>query len=334
MGTSWSAFKSESLESLVDSASDYSVNNELLRCVAKPEHLFEAVQDEDECIKLYEASLLDCQLRVVCKGKVELRSYELIFRDHSTNLKWPLWSLRWYGAKLSLFVFESGRRCPSGPGIFFFKCKHSKQLSCCLAKQISHILKRTVISNHQISTRKCLHSIPSQRSGVERVTDLHLQTVQQRQLGAYGRDVRYVKGIPKFPSSSRGSNEASVVCCPSTPPSASPTAVNTLASAEYVSTISYPLLVARPQGTDGLPMESHEEANESTSNLGHYLEFVQQPDSLSVRSQSEGQYLIAAASHPYVNQPNRVLLIPHGSSLVTETVAQPNDYTVEPGALR
>ncbi|KAF6777444.1 hypothetical protein AHF37_03097 [Paragonimus kellicotti] len=194
MGTSWSAFKSESLESLVNSTSDYSVNNELLRCVAKPEHLFEAVQGEDECIKLYEASLLDCQLRVVCKGKVELRSYELIFRDHNTNLKWPLWSLRWYGAKLSLFVFESGRRCPSGPGLFFFKCKHSKQLSSCLAKQISYILKRTVISNHQMSTQKCLHSIPSQRSGVDRVTELRLQTVQQSQLGAHGRGVRYVKG--------------------------------------------------------------------------------------------------------------------------------------------
>ncbi|KAF5394534.1 hypothetical protein PHET_11216 [Paragonimus heterotremus] len=334
MGTSWSAFKSESLESLVNSASDYSVNNELLRCVAKPEHLFEAVQDEDECIKLYEASLLDCQLRVVCKGKVELRSYELIFRDHNTNLKWPLWSLRWYGAKLSLFVFESGRRCPSGPGLFLFKCKHSKQLSSCLAKQISYILKRTVTSNHQISTKKCPHLISSQRSSVERATELRLQTVQHSQLGAHGRGVRYVKGIPKSTSTSCSSNEASGMYCPSSPPSASPTAVNTFASAEYVPTISYPLLVATPQETNDLSTESREEANESTSNLGHYLDFVQQPDSLSVRSQSEGQYLIAAASHPYVNQPNRVLLLAHGMSLGTETVAQPNDYTAEPGTLR
>lgn len=41
---------------------------------------------------------------------------------------WPLQSLRRYGFDTELFSFESGRRCPTGPGIYAFKCKQAESL--------------------------------------------------------------------------------------------------------------------------------------------------------------------------------------------------------------
>ncbi|KAG8192824.1 hypothetical protein JTE90_014604 [Oedothorax gibbosus] len=41
---------------------------------------------------------------------------------------WPLQSLRRYGFDTELFSFECGRHCPTGPGIYAFKCKEAEAL--------------------------------------------------------------------------------------------------------------------------------------------------------------------------------------------------------------
>lgn len=41
---------------------------------------------------------------------------------------WPLQSLRRYGFDTELFSFECGRHCPTGPGIYAFKCKEAESL--------------------------------------------------------------------------------------------------------------------------------------------------------------------------------------------------------------
>lgn len=43
-------------------------------------------------------------------------------------IHWPLRCLRRYGFDAELFSFESGRRCPTGSGIYAFKCRHAEAL--------------------------------------------------------------------------------------------------------------------------------------------------------------------------------------------------------------
>ncbi|MCK5814268.1 MAG: hypothetical protein KAH03_08415, partial [Cocleimonas sp.] len=43
-------------------------------------------------------------------------------------IHWPLRCLRRYGFDAELFSFESGRRCPTGPGIYAFKCRHAEDM--------------------------------------------------------------------------------------------------------------------------------------------------------------------------------------------------------------
>ncbi|VDP85588.1 unnamed protein product [Echinostoma caproni] len=153
MGLSPSSLRSESLQCLV-SDPEYLVHavdqhrfqvasardnlNIKLSCTQLTDS--PVLSNTDERLCLCTASLLDCRLRLVCKGQLELRTSDLLFRDASYVLTWPLGSLRWYATDAKHFVFESGRRSPSGPGLFVFKCKHSKKLGLKLSMQIHRLL--------------------------------------------------------------------------------------------------------------------------------------------------------------------------------------------------
>ncbi|XP_030755468.1 fibroblast growth factor receptor substrate 2 [Sitophilus oryzae] len=69
--------------------------------------------------------------RPVSRGKLEVTESELIFHQKGKNpIKWPLRSLRKYGWDVDTDVFsiECGRRSPTGPGYYAFKCKKAEQL--------------------------------------------------------------------------------------------------------------------------------------------------------------------------------------------------------------
>lgn len=67
--------------------------------------------------------------RHVNPGKIEVTEADLILRQKGkTPIHWPLRSLRRYGFDAELFSFESGRRCPTGPGIYAFKCRRAEAL--------------------------------------------------------------------------------------------------------------------------------------------------------------------------------------------------------------
>ena len=62
-------------------------------------------------------------------GKIEISETELVLRQHGKPAyRWPLRSLRRYGFDAELFSFESGRRCPTGPGIYAFRCQRAEAL--------------------------------------------------------------------------------------------------------------------------------------------------------------------------------------------------------------
>ena len=62
-------------------------------------------------------------------GKIEVTEQELVLHQAGKDqISWPLKSLRRYGFDAELFSFESGRRCPTGPGIYAFKCRRAETL--------------------------------------------------------------------------------------------------------------------------------------------------------------------------------------------------------------
>ena len=62
-------------------------------------------------------------------GKIEITDTELIFHHKNKEpIHWPLRYLRRYGFDSELFSFESGRRCPTGQGIYAFKCSRAEAL--------------------------------------------------------------------------------------------------------------------------------------------------------------------------------------------------------------
>ncbi|XP_067675279.1 fibroblast growth factor receptor substrate 3-like [Haliotis asinina] len=62
-------------------------------------------------------------------GKIEVSDTELILIQKGKEaIRWPLRCLRRYGFDAELFSFESGRRCPTGAGIYAFKCRNAEAL--------------------------------------------------------------------------------------------------------------------------------------------------------------------------------------------------------------
>ncbi|KAK2147868.1 hypothetical protein LSH36_533g01047 [Paralvinella palmiformis] len=62
-------------------------------------------------------------------GRIEITESELIwYQRNKEPIRWPLNSLRRYGFDAELFSFECGRRCPTGPGIYAFKCRQAEAL--------------------------------------------------------------------------------------------------------------------------------------------------------------------------------------------------------------
>lgn len=62
-------------------------------------------------------------------GKLEVTEQALILHQKGKEpVGWPLRGLRRYGFDADLFSFESGRRCPTGPGIYAFRCQQAETL--------------------------------------------------------------------------------------------------------------------------------------------------------------------------------------------------------------
>ncbi|XP_065191497.1 fibroblast growth factor receptor substrate 3-like [Sycon ciliatum] len=72
---------------------------------------------------------LDDQNSVVGEGEIEVTATDLILHSSgAAPVRWPLRYLRRYGFDECLFSFESGRRCPTGEGIYAFDTKQAKTI--------------------------------------------------------------------------------------------------------------------------------------------------------------------------------------------------------------
>lgn len=73
----------------------------------------------------------------VSPGQLELTESELVlYQRGKAATRWPLRCLRRYGFDAEIFSFESGRRCPTGPGIYAFRCRRAEQLFNLLQQNI------------------------------------------------------------------------------------------------------------------------------------------------------------------------------------------------------
>lgn len=95
---------------------------------------------------VFKVIVLDSRGQDGCTGQLEITFQELILNQRGKDsLHWPLWSLRRYGCDKDLFSFESGRRCPTGPGIYAFRCHQAESLFNLL--QLSILWARQVQEN-------------------------------------------------------------------------------------------------------------------------------------------------------------------------------------------
>ena len=65
----------------------------------------------------------------ISPGQLEITESDLVFHQRKRpHVRWPLRSLRRYGYDSEIFSFECGRRCPTGPGIYAFRCSRAERL--------------------------------------------------------------------------------------------------------------------------------------------------------------------------------------------------------------
>jgi len=73
----------------------------------------------------------------VSPGQIKITdSHLVLFQKGKSPVSWPFKSLRRYGFESEMFSFESGRRCPTGPGIYAFKCRRAEILFNLLQSKI------------------------------------------------------------------------------------------------------------------------------------------------------------------------------------------------------
>ncbi|KAJ8932766.1 hypothetical protein NQ314_014468 [Rhamnusium bicolor] len=78
---------------------------------------------------IFQVTNVNDQGRPISPGKLQVTETELVLYQRGKEpTKWPLRSLRKYGFDTEVFSFECGRRCPTGHGIYAFRCRKAEQL--------------------------------------------------------------------------------------------------------------------------------------------------------------------------------------------------------------
>lgn len=95
-------------------------------------------------------------------GKIEVGEQDLIlYQKGKETVRWPVRCLRRYGCDAELFSFESGRRCPTGPAIFAFKCQHAEELFNLVQECIQRAGQEERANQSHLGSTNRLHSRPN-----------------------------------------------------------------------------------------------------------------------------------------------------------------------------
>ncbi|XP_069102805.1 fibroblast growth factor receptor substrate 2-like [Argopecten irradians] len=126
-------------------------------------------------------------------GKIEVTDVDLILHQKGKDpIHWPLRCLRRYGCDQELFSFESGRRCPTGPGIYAFKCRRAESLFAAVQECIQRAGQQDELGANQAFDHSIHNSRPSSVNiEMQQVNGFVVQpgTVQTN---ALTRDINYI----------------------------------------------------------------------------------------------------------------------------------------------
>lgn len=116
---------------------------------------------------------LDEQGMEVSPGKMEVNATDLVLHQRGRPpVRWPLRGLRRYGFDAQLFSFESGRRCPTGSGIYAFKCHRAEglfnALQECIQNSGAASAMTTTISSSMPAPEQAAPQAPSGLPTVQR----------------------------------------------------------------------------------------------------------------------------------------------------------------------
>jgi hypothetical protein len=101
-----------------------------------PKRQLDQATDDDEPVS-FKVHNVDAKLFKHSKGLLKITSDEMIlYQDNQNLIHWPLNGIRRYGYYQNIFLFESGRKCPTGEGLYAFKCKIADKLNSTLHKTL------------------------------------------------------------------------------------------------------------------------------------------------------------------------------------------------------
>ncbi len=86
----------------------------------------------------------------------------ILTQKNSSNVweqfKWPLNGIRRYGYYKDIFLFESGRKCPHGEGLYAFKCSKAKYLNEALHKAITNNASTLPAESNGNATKRIINT--------------------------------------------------------------------------------------------------------------------------------------------------------------------------------
>lgn len=89
------------------------------------------------------------------EGLIKVTEHHLeLTQKGQAPIRWPLKSLRKYGYKTEVFTFESGRRGPTGVGIYAFRCTRAQKLFNLLQSNVKNTSLVTSTGNSDITLRR------------------------------------------------------------------------------------------------------------------------------------------------------------------------------------
>lgn len=163
---------------------------------------------------IFEVMNVDEAGHFVSTGQLELSDTELILYQRGKSATvWPLRSLRKYGFDSEIFSFECGRRCPTGAGIYAFRCRKAEDLFNMLQHNIqSRNINEESNMNHEFAA-------PISSTG----PPVHRRVPSQSQPDGYLNPTPAPVSVRRHASLSRpGSLSSNGPASPVTPPIISP----------------------------------------------------------------------------------------------------------------
>jgi hypothetical protein len=90
---------------------------------------------------------VDAKLTKHSKGLIRIQTNEMgLYQDNREPIQWPLSGIRRYGYYKNIFLFECGRKCPTGEGLFAFECSKAQLLH----DTLHNALTNAAATNHNL----------------------------------------------------------------------------------------------------------------------------------------------------------------------------------------